>query len=56
MWTTFSLAGLLALITGVIAWIRGRSRGLLGDVKAGQMAVGWFVLAVVINVIVAAVE
>src|SRR5918998_6918970 len=41
VWTTFALGGLLALITGVIAWIRGRSRGLLGDVQAGQMAVGW---------------
>ena len=56
VWTTFALGGLLALITGVIAWIRGRSRGLLGDVKAGQMAVGWVVVAVLLSVIVSALD
>jgi hypothetical protein len=56
VWITFALGGLLALLTGAIAWIRGRSRGLLGDVQAGQMAVGWVVVAVIINVIVAVLE
>ena len=56
VWTTFALGGLLALITGVIAWIRGRSRGLLGDVQAGQMAVGWVVVAVLLSLIVSALD
>ena len=53
---TFALGGLLALVTGVIAWIRGRSRGLLGDVRAGQMAVGWVVVAVLLSLIVSAFD
>ena len=56
VWSTFALAGLLALLTGIIAWIRGRSRGLLGDVKAGQMAVGWVVVAVLLSLIVSALD
>ena len=56
VWTTFALGGLLALITGVVAWIRGRSRGLLGDVQAGQMAVGWVVFAVILSLIVSAID
>ncbi len=56
VWSTFSLGGLLALVTGVIAWIRGRSRGLLGDVQAGQMAVGWVVVAVLLSLIVSALD
>jgi hypothetical protein len=56
VWTTFALAGLLALITGAIAWVRGRSRGLLGDVRAGQMAVGWVVVAVILSLIVSALD
>ena len=56
VWTTFALGGLLALITGVIAWIRGRSRGLVGDVQAGQMAVGWVVVAVLLSLIVSALD
>ena len=56
VWTTFALGGLLALITGVIAWIRGRSRGLVGDAQAGQMAVGWVVVAVLLSLIVSALD
>ena len=56
VWTTFALGGLLALITGVIAWVRGRSRGLLGDVQAGQIAVGWVVVAVILSLIVSALD
>ena len=55
-WITFALGGLLALITGVIAWIRGRSRGLLGDVRAGQIAAGWVVFAVLLSLIVSALD
>ena len=54
-WICFSLGALLALVLGVIAWVRGRGRGLGGDVKAGQTAVGYFVLALVVSAIAAAV-
>ena len=55
-WITFSLGGLLALITGIAAWIRGRRRGFGGDVRAGQMAVGWVVLAIMLSLIITAFE
>src|SRR3712207_3410672 len=38
VWSTFALGGLLALITGLVAWLRGRSRRLAGEVRAGQTA------------------
>ena len=56
VWTTFALGGLLALITGGVAWVRGRSRSLYGDVRAGQTAVAWVVLAVILSFIVSALE
>ena len=56
VWTTFALSGLLALITGVVAWIRARRRGPGGDVRAGQTAVGWVVVAIVISAIVSALD
>jgi hypothetical protein len=56
VWTTFALGGLLALLTGLIAWVRGRGRALAGDVRAGQTAVGWVVLAIVLSLIVSALE
>jgi hypothetical protein len=56
VWSTFALGGLLALVVGIIAWVRGRARGLAGDVRAGQTAVGWVVLAIVLSVIVSALE
>jgi hypothetical protein len=56
VWTTFALGGLIALITGVIAWVRGRSRAIAGDVRAGQAAVGWVVLAVILSLIVSALD
>jgi ABC-type Fe3+ transport system permease subunit len=56
VWTTFALGGLLALILGVIAWFRGRTRGPAGDVRAGQTAAAWAVVAVVISLIVSALE
>ena len=56
VWSTFALGGLLALITGGIAWVRARGRGLGGDVNAGRMAVAWVVIAVVISLIVSALD
>jgi ABC-type Fe3+ transport system permease subunit len=56
VWTTFALGGLLALVAGIVAWVRGRARRLAGDVHAGQTAVGWVVLAIVLSLIVSAFE
>lgn len=56
VWTTFAFGGLLALVSGIVAWVRGRARGLGGDVGAGQTAVGWVVIAVVLSLIVAALD
>lgn len=54
-WMCFSLGALLALVLGIIAWVRGRSHGPTGDVRAGQTAVGYFVLALIVTAIGAAV-
>jgi len=47
-WLSFSLGGILALLTGIAAWLLGRNRGRSGDIQAGKIAVGWFVLTVLI--------
>lgn len=47
-WVSFSLGGILALVTGIAAWLLGRNRGRSGDIQAGKIAVGWFVLTVLI--------
>jgi hypothetical protein len=56
VWTTFALGGLIALVLGIVAWIRGRARALADDVRAGQMAVAWAVVAIILSFIVAALE
>jgi hypothetical protein len=53
-WISFAVGGLLALVLGVIAWVRGRGRGPAGDVRAGQTAVGYVVVALVVTAIAAA--
>lgn len=55
VWSTFALSGILALIIGIVAIVRGR-RGLLGDLRAGQVAVGWVVLAIAVSVIWTALD
>jgi hypothetical protein len=55
-WVAFSLGGILALVTGIVAWLLGRSRGRTGDVQAGKIAVGWFVLAALITAVVEALD
>jgi hypothetical protein len=47
----FALGGLAALLCGIAAWSRGSRRERLADVRAGQLAVGWFVLALGVSVI-----
>jgi hypothetical protein len=56
VWSTFALGDLLALLAGIVAWVQGRSRRLRGDVRAGQTAVGWVVLALILSVIISALE
>lgn len=55
-WVAFSLGGVLALVTGIVAWLLGRKRGRSGDIKAGKIAVGWFVLAALIVAVVEALD
>ena len=55
-WVCFSLGGILALVTGIAAWLLGRVRGRPGDVQAGKIAVGWFVLAALIVAVVEALD
>ena len=56
VWITFSLGGLLALVLGVTAWVRARRTRLLGDVRAGQIAATWVVLAIVVSAIWSALD
>ena len=53
-WIAFSLGGILALVTGLIAFLRGRRNGNAADRQAGQVGIGWFVVAVILSAIVAA--
>src|SRR5688572_28157840 len=55
-WVAFSLGGILALVTGLVAWLLGRTRGRSADIQAGKLAVGWFVLAVLIVAVVEALD
>ena len=48
VWLSFSLGGVVALVTGIISWVLGAKRGRPGDVRAGQVAIGYFVLAIVV--------
>ncbi len=56
VWSTFALGGLLALGTGVVAWVRARRRGPGGDVRAGQAAGGWVAFAIVVSLIISALD
>lgn len=53
-WLTFSLGGLVALVSGVVAWVTGRRSGRAGDVRAGQTAIGYLVLALVVTAVFSA--
>ena len=46
VWFSFVLGALVALFFGVFALILGPSRGMTGDARAGRLAVGWFLIAV----------
>jgi amino acid transporter len=52
-WICFSLGAILALITGLIAFLRGRRRNRPADTRAGQIGIAWFVVAVILTAIFA---
>ena len=56
LWFAFVLGALVALIFGAFALIFGRSRGLAGDARAGRLAVGWFLLAVLSVLVINALD
>ena len=51
-WLTFAVGGLLALGTGIAAWARGRTSGSVFDVRAGQVAVAYVVIALLLVLLV----
>jgi hypothetical protein len=55
-WSVFALGGILALITGAVAWARARRTQLLGDVRAGQVAIAWALFAIALSVLWSALD
>lgn len=52
-WLCFSLGAIIALITGVIALLTGRSRRRRDDERAGKLGIGYFLIAAVVTAITA---
>jgi hypothetical protein len=50
-WLVFAVSGLLALVVGGVAWALGRRHSRPGDVRAGQAALAYVVLAIVVTAI-----
>jgi hypothetical protein len=50
-WLTFAVGGLVALCTGIAAWARGHTSRSLFDVRAGQTAVAYVVIALLLMVL-----
>jgi len=53
-WISFSLGAILALIMGLAAFVQGRRRRRVPDKRAGEVAIGWFAVAVVLTALFAA--
>lgn len=51
MWLAFSAGGLVALVGGIAAWVLGARKDRGGDVRAGMVAIGYLVAAVVITIL-----
>jgi hypothetical protein len=47
-WLIFSVGGLVALGTGIAAWARGHTSRSMFDVRAGQAAVAYFAIALLL--------
>ena len=54
-WISFALGAILALIAGLIAFLRARRTDNEADTRAGRIAIGWFVLAVILTAVFASV-
>jgi hypothetical protein len=52
-WICFSLGAILALITGLVAFLRGRRRNHGADTRAGRVGIAWFVVAVILTALFA---
>ena len=51
-WISFSVGALIALVAGLIAFVQGRSRGDAGTKRAGQLALIYFVVAVLLLIVI----
>ena len=56
LWFSFVLGALVALFFGAFALILGRSRRRAGDARAGRLAVGWFLAAVLAVLVINALD
>jgi len=45
-WSVFAVSGILAFFIGIAAWVHGRRAHRLGDIRAGEIAMGAFLLAI----------
>lgn len=54
-WLCFSIGGILALVTGILALVRSRNDGTSPERRAGMLGVGWFLLAIIILVTLTAI-
>jgi hypothetical protein len=54
-WVVFAVSGVLALVVGAAAWVLGRRHSRPGDVRAGQAALAYVLLALVVTAIGVAV-
>ena len=52
LFAVFLYGWLLAAVTGVVAWVAGSKSGRRGDVRAGQLALCYFVVAFLVYLIV----
>jgi hypothetical protein len=55
-WQVFSLGGILALLTGAAVYVVGRRRRDSRAMRVGMVGVAWFVIALLIVIIAAAVS
>jgi len=55
-WICFSLGAILALVTGLVAFLRGRRSNHDADTRAGRAAIAWFVVAVILTAVFASVS
>lgn len=52
LWFTFMIGAIVALVFGAVAFLGGRAKGRAGDQRAGLLALGWCVIAVLAVVLI----